>query len=234
MIEFLNVNYNSLLEKDASELFSLRKKTFKDRLDWMVDCKENMEFDVYDNENTTYILGVYGDVIFCSLRFIETIHPNMITDTFQPYFNNIILPKGAFVEASRLFVDKNLIHSYQLHRYPISHILFLSMINYAERFNYQGIYAIVSHPMLIIFQRSGWEILVIQNGVSEKRENIYLIYMPVDKHNQEILIKRINEKMKISGGCLDAWPLSITLRGYGSDKPQLNAKSYSMLGVSDT
>lgn len=232
MIDFLDVNYNSLF-KQTDDLFLLRKKTFKDRLGWMVDCKGDMEFDTYDNENTTYVLGVHEGEVFCGLRFIETIHPNMIIDTFQPYFNNIVLPQGPYVEASRLFIDKDRIHSHYLKKYPISHILFLSMINYAKKFDYQGIYAIVSHPMLIIFQRSGWEVLVIQNGVSEKKENIHLIYMPVDKHNQEILIKRINEKMDISVDKLDTWPLSIRLRGYGTDKSQLNTKSYSMLGVSD-
>lgn len=232
MIEFLDVNYNSL-SKITDELFFLRKKTFKDRLDWMVDCKGDMEFDNYDNESATYILGVHEGEVFCGLRFIETSRPNMIIDTFQPYFNNIVLPQGPYVEASRLFIDKNRVHSHFLKKYPISQILFLSMLNYAEKFGSQGIYAIVSHPMLIIFQRSGWEVLVIQNGASEKKENIYLIYMPVDKHNQEILIKRINEKMEIAVDRLVAWPLSIRLRSDGPDQPQLYAKPYGMLGVSD-
>lgn len=233
MMNFHDVNYKSLLEKEANELFFLRKKTFKDRLDWMVDCEENMEFDIYDNENTTYILGVCNGLVFCGLRFIETARKNMITHTFQSYFDNVTLPKGAYIEASRLFVDKSRVCSLYLSKYPISLILFLSMINYANSISYQGIYAVVSHPMLIIFQRSGWEISIVQKGTSEKNKNIYLIHMPVDKHNQIILMERISEKMKILSDGLTAWPLSFELWGNGSDKSQLDPESYSVLSVGD-
>lgn len=234
MIKFFDLNYGLLLENRATELFSLRKVTFKDRLNWMVDCKENMEFDVYDNKNTTYVLGVYKERVICSLRFIETVFPNMIIDTFKPYFNQIDLPEGNYIEASRLFIDKERINSLSLQKHPISLILFLSMINYARRFGYEGIYAIVSHPMLVIFQRSGWQVSIVEKGQSEKSQNIYLIYMPVDDENQQILIERINKKSPFVKQKLNTWPLSIITRENGSDEFQFDAESYSMFGVGNT
>lgn len=37
MINFLDINYQKLSEQRSSELFILRKETFKDRLDWAVN-----------------------------------------------------------------------------------------------------------------------------------------------------------------------------------------------------
>ncbi|WP_337263647.1 MULTISPECIES: acyl-homoserine-lactone synthase [unclassified Serratia (in: enterobacteria)] len=231
MMEFFDLDYDSLSKSRSAELFSLRKKTFKDRLNWRVSCEHNMEFDGYDNKNTTYIFGVYDGGIICSLRFIETKFPNMIIDTFKPYFSHLHLPEGHYVEASRLFIDKERIRALHLQQHPVSLLLFLSMINYARSQGYEGIYAIVSHPMLIIFQRSGWQVSVVEKGLSEKRQNIYLIHMPVDEHNQHLLIKRINKKSPLSSHALNVWPFSFRVRENRSDQFQLNAEPYGMLGI---
>lgn len=234
MIEFFDINYNSLPNNRSDELFSLRKKTFKDRLDWMVNCEKNMEFDVYDSKDTTYIFGVYANNIICSLRFIETKNPNMITDTFKSYFKNLSLPEGNYIEASRLFIDKQRVQDLKLQQHPVSSLLFLSMINYARNRGYEGIYAIVSHPMFIIFQRSGWMVSVVEQGLSEKSQNIYLIYMPVDDKNQKILINRVNQKSSILHKVLHSWPLSFRVRANRPDQVQLNTESDGVLSVSDT
>lgn len=231
MIEFFDVDYNLLPDNRSNELFSLRKTTFKDRLNWIVNCERNMEFDAYDNKNTTYLFGVYQGLIVCSLRFIETKHPTMIIDTFKPYFPQLSLPDGNFTEASRLFIDKSRIQELQLRQYPISSILFLSMINYARDRGYEGIYAIVSHPMMIIFQRSGWQISIVETGLSEKKQNIYLIYMPVDSHNQQIMIDRINQKSPSRNATLNCWPLSFPVGKHRPDELQLDAKPDGMFGV---
>ncbi|ATA19856.1 acyl homoserine lactone synthase [Gibbsiella quercinecans] len=232
MIEIFNVNYDLLSENRSAELFSLRKKTFKDRLDWIVNCKNNMEFDEYDNSHTTYLFGVCDNLIICSMRFIETRYNNMITGTFKHYFNKINIPEGNYLEASRLFIDKQRVRSFQLHQHPISSILFLSMINYARDKNYEGIYAIISHPMLIIFQRSGWKISIVEQGMSEKNQKIYLIYMPVDNKNQQTLINRIQKHELLSNkNGLDAWPLSLSIRENRSDELQLDPKPYGMFSI---
>nr|ACR22889.1 SpsI [Serratia plymuthica] len=223
MIEIFDVNYNLMSDNRSKELFSLRKKTFKDRLDWIVKCENNMEFDEYDSEHATYLFGTYKEIVVCSLRFIEIKYPNMITGTFKSYFNKIELPEGNFVEASRLFIDKERVQAMQLQKKPISSILFLSMINYARNYGYQGIYAIISHPMLIIFQRSGWEISVIEQGQSEKNQRIYLIYMPVDDRNQQILIDRISLAHSGLTPVRYVWPLTFRVRDHGPDELKLNS-----------
>lgn len=82
MLKLFNVNFNNMPEKKLDEIFSLRKITFKDRLDWKVTCIDGKESDQYDDENTNYILGTIDNTIVCSVRFIEMKYPTMITALF--------------------------------------------------------------------------------------------------------------------------------------------------------
>ncbi|MEQ9746280.1 acyl-homoserine-lactone synthase CarI [Pectobacterium actinidiae] len=209
MLEIFDVNHTLLSETKSEELFTLRKETFKDRLNWAVQCTDGMEFDQYDNNNTTYLFGMKDNTVICSLRFIETKYPNMITGTFFPYFKEINIPEGNYLESSRFFVDKSRAKDILGNDYPISSMLFLSMINYSRDKGYDGIYTIVSHPMLTILKRSGWGIRVVEQGLSEKEERVYLVFLPVDDENQEALAGRINRRGTFMSDELKQWPLRV-------------------------
>lgn len=211
MLEIFDVSYSLLSEEKSEELFTLRKETFKDRLNWAVQCTNGMEFDQYDNNNTTYLFGIKDDSVICSLRFIETKYPNMITGTFFSYFEKINIPEGNYIESSRFFVDKERARNILGNNYPISSMLFLSMINYSRKNGYEGIYTIVSHPMLTILKRSGWKISVVEQGMSEKNERVYLLFLPVDDENQEILIRRISRSGMVVNNELKQWPLRLSV-----------------------
>lgn len=172
-------------------------------------CTDGMEFDQYDNNNTTYLFGIKDNTVICSLRFIETKYPNMITGTFFPYFKEINIPEGNYLESSRFFVDKSRAKDILGNEYPISSMLFLSMINYSKDKGYDGIYTIVSHPMLTILKRSGWGIRVVEQGLSEKEERVYLVFLPVDDENQEALARRINRSGTFMSNELKQWPLRV-------------------------
>ncbi|KGA32765.1 acyl-homoserine-lactone synthase CarI [Pectobacterium brasiliense] len=209
MLEIFDVNHTLLSETKSEELFTLRKETFKDRLNWAVQCTDGMEFDQYDNNNTTYLFGIKDNTVICSLRFIETKYPNMITGTFFPYFKEINIPEGNYLESSRFFVDKSRAKDILGNEYPISSMLFLSMINYSRDKGYDGIYTIVSHPMLTILKRSGWGIRVVEQGLSEKEERVYLVFLPVDDENQDALARRINRSGTFMSNELKQWPLRV-------------------------
>ncbi|MDE8743361.1 acyl-homoserine-lactone synthase CarI [Pectobacterium polaris] len=209
MLEIFDVNHTLLSETKSEELFTLRKETFKDRLNWAVQCTDGMEFDQYDNNNTTYLFGIKDNTVICSLRFIETKYPNMITGTFFPYFKEINIPDGNYLESSRFFVDKSRAKDILGNEYPISSMLFLSMINYSRDKGYDGIYTIVSHPMLTILKRSGWGIRVVEQGLSEKEERVYLVFLPVDDENQDALARRINRSGTFVSSQLKQWPLRV-------------------------
>ena len=209
MLEIFDVNHTLLSETKSEELFTLRKETFKDRLNWAVQCTDGLEFDQYENNNTTYLFGIKDNTVICSLRFIETKYPNMITGTFFPYFKEINIPEGNYLESSRFFVDKSRAKDILGNEYPISSMLFLSMINYSRDKGYDGIYTIVSHPMLTILKRSGWGIRVVEQGLSEKEERVYLVFLPVDDENQDALARRINRSGTFMSNELKQWPLRV-------------------------
>ncbi|MBU9843958.1 acyl-homoserine-lactone synthase EagI [Rahnella ecdela] len=209
MLEIFDVSYNDLTERRSEDLYKLRKKTFKDRLDWAVNCSNDMEFDRFDNSDTRYMLGIYDNQLVCSVRFIDLRLPNMITHTFQRLFGDVKLPEGDYIESSRFFVDKNRAKAWLGSRYPISYVLFLSMINYARHHGHTGIYTIVSRAMLTIAKRSGWEIEVIKEGFVSDNEPIYLLRLPIDHHNQHLLAKRISDQSESDITALCQWPMSL-------------------------
>lgn len=59
MIQLYDIPYLSLKENEAYALFHLRKKVFKDRLEWAVKCSGDKEIDEYDTDNATYLIGKY-------------------------------------------------------------------------------------------------------------------------------------------------------------------------------
>jgi acyl homoserine lactone synthase len=209
MLEIFDVSYNDLTERRSEDLYKLRKKTFKDRLDWAVNCSNDMEFDEFDNSDTRYMLGIYDNQLVCSVRFIDLRLPNMITHTFQRLFGDVKLPEGDYIESSRFFVDKNRAKAWLGSRYPISYVLFLSMINYARHHGHTGIYTIVSRAMLTIAKRSGWEIEVIKEGFVSDNEPIYLLRLPIDHYNQHLLAKRISDQSESDITALCQWPMSL-------------------------
>lgn len=81
------------------------------------------------------------------------------------------------------------------------------MINYTMASGHRGIYTIVSHSMLRILTRSGWNITVVERGVSEKVQDIYLVYLPTDAANQRLLIERINQDQPFDEEALQSWPM---------------------------
>jgi len=209
MLEIFDVSYSELTGMRSVDLYKLRKKTFKDRLNWAVKCSNDMEFDEYDNKDTRYLLGIYDDQLICSVRFIDLQLPNMITHTFHALFDDVTLPQGRYIESSRFFVDKARAKSLLGSRYPISYVLFLSTINYSRHYAHTGIYTIVSRAMLTIIKRSGWHVEVIKEAYVNEKERIYLLRLPTEPADQARMALPIQEFLEDSEVDLCAWPMSL-------------------------
>lgn len=183
-------------DNDLEDFFCLRKKIFKDRLNWLVTCKNGMEFDEYDCGNAYYLLGKVKDKIICGCRFIDMKNHNMCTGTFYQYFENMIIREGNYIEVTRIFIDKDRTSSLGVNHYPISSMFFMSMRDYAHNAGYEGIYAVVTEQLLNILIKSGWDVDVQQRGVSEKNEFIYLIIMPTCENKIRRLKENLSAKIK--------------------------------------
>jgi len=204
MLELFDVSYEELNMGRVDELYRLRKTTFSDRLGWDVVCKQDMEFDEFDNDSTRYILGLCKGKLICSVRFTPLDQPNMITHTFRACFDSVSLP-AAGVESSRFFVDKLRARELLGERYPVSQALFLAMINWAQDAGHRGIYTIVSRAMLMILKRSGWEIQPLKEAFLTEHERIYLVYLPAGQADQLKMARKLNSQ----AASLFTWPLTL-------------------------
>ncbi|CCG88110.1 acyl-homoserine-lactone synthase [Erwinia piriflorinigrans] len=209
MFNIYSINYSSMRSEKSEDLFALRKNTFKDRLQWAVNCSDGKEVDQFDNEKTDYIYGVENGMIICGTRMIDMKHDNMLNSTFSSFFKDVPIPDGKFIESTRFFVDKERTHSLLGRKFPVTTVLFLSLINYARQHHYDGILAVASHPMLHIIRSSGWNVSLLKTGMSEKDEPVYLLLGHVDRESQEALKDRIFRKIStMDESTLDAWPLT--------------------------
>jgi acyl homoserine lactone synthase len=87
----------------------LRRKVFKDRLDWSVSTTGDLEIDQYDTVDASYLVIVdNGDVLGC-VRLLPTTGPNMLADTFPELLDGTTAPRSdKIAESSRFCVDTEL------------------------------------------------------------------------------------------------------------------------------
>lgn len=194
MIKFELCMYNEMEPKDLKEFYCIRKKIFKDKLDWLVKCVDGMEFDEYDNDNTLYLTGKIEGKIICGCRFIDMELQNMCADVFYKYFNNMKILKVNYVEVTRIFIDKEVLFDYkQLRNVRLN--FFLNIYTFAKEAGYEGVYAVVTKQLLNSLIRAGWEVVIQQQGISEKNELIYLIVMPTNDKTVSNLMKNLHSSL---------------------------------------
>ncbi|TKI04860.1 acyl-homoserine-lactone synthase [Martelella alba] len=207
MFNLISVDYQDIINDRLDELYLLRKKTFKDRLDWQVTCVGDREFDQYDNEHTHYLLGCYDGYIVSSVRFISMDNPNMITGPFKVFFDYQAPEDVELLESSRFFVDKERVKSLTDTKLPFCHLLFLGMINYTRMIGKKGILTVCSKSMYTLLKRSGWHTTIESLGQSEKKEPVYLLRLGIDDDSQDNLIKYIKKYHYCEEQYLKKWPI---------------------------
>ncbi|OON36976.1 hypothetical protein BTJ39_21075 [Izhakiella australiensis] len=178
MLDIIIGNYIKFNDDELKKFFRIRKKIFKDELNWLVKCKKGMEFDDFDNNNAFYLIGEFKNEVVCGCRFIDMKKRNMCTDVFYKYFDSIVIKEGNYIELTRLFTDKEKIKNFGLKKTIINLILFIEILKFSSKLGYEGIYAVASEQLLNCLITSGWDIKIQKRGKSEKNEYIYLIIMP--------------------------------------------------------
>jgi len=74
MIRFFHGRDRASFPVETNEMFQLRKRQFRDRLDWEVTVRDGWEIDEFDDMNPLYLVAWYeqaGAVAGC-LRFLPT------------------------------------------------------------------------------------------------------------------------------------------------------------------
>jgi len=139
-------------------MYRLRRRVFKDRLDWSVSVSGDMELDVYDTLNPTYLIALSGDVVVGCVRLLPTTGPNMLCDTFPVLLGGQAPPRSAkILESSRFCVDTRLatgLADNGLNR--ATFMLFAAMIESLRAASAASIVTVTDTRMERILRRAGW------------------------------------------------------------------------------
>jgi acyl homoserine lactone synthase len=142
-----------------TEMYRLRRRVFKDRLDWAVSVSGDLELDVYDALNPTYLLVMSGEGnLVGGVRLLPTTGPTMLADTFPALLGGQAAPHSEkILESSRFCVDTKLASELAengLNR--ATFILFAAMIEGARAVNAGSIVTVTDTRMERILRRAGW------------------------------------------------------------------------------
>jgi acyl homoserine lactone synthase len=141
-------------------MYRLRRRVFKDRLDWSVSVSGEFELDVYDTLNPTYLMVVVqgGREVLGCVRLLPTTGPNMLANTFPHLLAGRQPPHSErILESSRFCVDTKLASEVAvngLHR--ATFILFAAMIETLKACNADCLVTVTDIRMERILRRAGW------------------------------------------------------------------------------
>ncbi|KGT73217.1 conjugal transfer protein TraI [Bradyrhizobium japonicum] len=142
-----------------TSMFRLRRRVFKDRLDWSVAVSGDLEIDIYDALNPTYVLVVseQTEVLGC-VRLLPTTGPTMLADTFGALLGNGPVPRDErILESSRFCVDTK--HNAEPGRSGLSRatfVLFAAMLEAMRANGAKSIVTVTDARMERILRRAGW------------------------------------------------------------------------------
>lgn len=140
-------------------MYRLRRRVFKDRLDWSVSVSGEFELDVYDALGPTYLIAVSdaGGVVG-TVRLLPTTGPNMLADTFPALLGDYPAPRdGKIIESSRFCVDTSLAAEPAGHGLSrVTLMLFAAMVEAARATGADQIVTVTDTRMERILRRAEW------------------------------------------------------------------------------
>ncbi|WFU66847.1 acyl-homoserine-lactone synthase [Bradyrhizobium brasilense] len=140
-------------------MFRLRRRVFKDRLDWNVSVSGEFELDIYDVLKPVYLLCISEERnVVGSVRLLPTTGPTMLADTFPSLLGGRPAPRNEKVlESSRYCIDAN--QAGELVRNGLNRatlMLFAAMIEYLQIANAEAIVTVTDTRLERILRRAGW------------------------------------------------------------------------------
>ncbi|MBR1194193.1 GNAT family N-acetyltransferase [Bradyrhizobium sp. AUGA SZCCT0240] len=142
-----------------TRMYRLRRRVFKDRLDWSVSLSGDLEIDIYDALSPTYLLVLSNEneVLGC-VRLLPTTGPTMLADTFANLLGAQAAPRDErILESSRFCVDTE--RSVESGRHGFNRatfVLFAAMIEAMRSSGARSIVTVTDARMERILRRAGW------------------------------------------------------------------------------
>ncbi len=141
------------------DMHRLRRRVFKDRLNWDVSVSGDMEIDPYDALGPIYLICVTpADHVVASVRLLPTSGAYLLANTFPALLGGISPPRDpALFESSRFCVDTDSsadIADKGLRQ--ATFVLFAAMLEWGLERELHGIATVTDLRMERILKRAGW------------------------------------------------------------------------------
>lgn len=157
MLHIVETSNRLHFEPLIEEMFSLRARVFKDRMQWDVDVQDGKEIDRFDSEDPLYILSTNDETgrLEGSVRLLPTTGPNMLRDVFP-----VLLPDGMVVESpiiwesSRFCIEPDMDHIGASRINRITTELLCGLVEVGQRANLSHIVSVYDARMARIFRAS--------------------------------------------------------------------------------
>jgi acyl homoserine lactone synthase len=141
-----------------AEMYRLRRRVFKDRLDWSVSVSGDLELDVYDALSPTYLIAISDSAVIGCVRLLPTTGPTMLADTFPVLLGGQAPPRDdRILESSRFCVDtQRAAELVEAGLNRVTFVLFAAMIESVRAANAESIVTVTDVRMERILRRAGW------------------------------------------------------------------------------
>jgi acyl homoserine lactone synthase len=145
-------------------MYRLRRRVFKERLEWSVSSTGDFEIDLFDTLNPTHLIAISEtrEVVGC-VRLLPTMGPTMLAGSFAQLLGGQPMPRSDSVfESSRYCVDTaraRALGDNGLNR--ITFMLFAAMIEFLRAERADAIVTVTDMRMERILRRAGWPLVRI-------------------------------------------------------------------------
>jgi N-acyl-L-homoserine lactone synthetase len=159
MIRYFHGRDRALFPVEANEMFQLRRRQFRDRLNCSVNVRDGWEIDEFDDMNPLYLVSWYeqtASVAGC-LRFLPTSGPTMMKNVFDRY-EPFEIESPLIWECTRLAIEPA-IASKWLSPTGLCRATFELMqggLEVAMQAGVEQIVGIFDNSMLRVYRRVGW------------------------------------------------------------------------------
>lgn len=136
----------------------LRRKVFKDRLEWAVSVTGDLEMDRFDALDASYLIVKDENSVLGSVRLLPTTGPNMLADTFPELLDGGIAPScDSIAESSRFCVDTTATDTVtEGGLRQATFMLFAAMLEWGRARGLRSIATVTDVRMERILRRAGW------------------------------------------------------------------------------
>lgn len=106
MIELIAPEHHAEFADVLKEMYRLRCRVFRQRLEWDVQVTDDLEIDRFDEFGPIYLVSHAGGHLQGCVRLLPTTGPTMLRDVFPALLDGRPIPKGmAIWESSRFALE---------------------------------------------------------------------------------------------------------------------------------